>query len=175
MKAFAAVMASIQVLAGFQMVSTVNVSTGISPIVGNTTIGNGYPQSLVALGAVDGRLYFVDMAVTRTWKGAKEYCEAANLKLASVETKAQADFLTGALQQFVPTKMFWTSLRESRQPSMLVWDGTDNHLDTSIFRGLKWDTPAFQYCILLYRSDNGIHLIADGGRGEYLRNVLCHF
>jgi len=148
------------------------VPTGTVQIPGGNE--SNHPVSLVNLGEVGGKSFFIEPNLTMNWTDTKTYCESNNLKMVSIETKDEADFLVRTLRPY-GIMWFYSALHESISPIMMEWDESRSQPDTSFLGRWGWWNVArdYQYCGMFRAQDVFPDLYFYVVRCDYAAFVAC--
>jgi len=136
-------------------------------------VGPIRPNWFVDLGYLDGRYYYMETELKMNWTLAREHCNMHFMRMSTIDTKEQFDFVVEKVKPY-GQQMLWTSARESREPSMFVWDGTQGRRpNSSVIAqwGHQREWEPFHHCGAFWVSDNFSQFWTDNCDQEYY--VLC--
>ncbi|CAL8068621.1 unnamed protein product [Orchesella dallaii] len=141
--------------------------------------GKTNPDNLVVLGTVEGKSYFAigvrELFLTYfDWTASKSYCEEKGLKLATIDTEAEAQFLKSAYDPVEFNGWYWVAAKY-RRPGGWSWVETGKKVE--VFSSLQWQSMRItanlpEYC-LCYSSN--LHNTGYYFKREcyHLHHVLC--
>ncbi|ODN02018.1 Early activation antigen CD69 [Orchesella cincta] len=137
----------------------------------SASINGGESTNLISLGTVDGKTYFAD-ATKRNWTAARTFCSEVGMRLATITSEAQLEFLRFAYDSTNFAEDHWTAARDSQEARQFTWDSLNEQPSETFNHWINWHNLPYQTCAL-YNFIPGVSCCMHFENCAAMEKVLC--